>query len=36
VTRFNATALADGWLNVTLCRLPTSKLRQLIAARWLD
>ena len=36
VTRFSATALDDGWLNVTLCWLPTSKLCQLIAARWLD
>ena len=36
VTRFSATALADGWLKVTLCWLPTSKLFQSIAARWLD
>ena len=26
VTRFSATALAEGWAKVTLCWLPTSKL----------
>jgi hypothetical protein len=36
VTRFSATALAEGWAKVTLCWRPTSKLCQSIAARWLD
>ncbi len=36
MTRFSATALAEGWLNVTLCWLPTSKLFQSMAARWDD
>src|ERR1700733_5162564 len=36
VTRFSATALAEGWLNVTLCWLPTLKLFQSMAARWED
>ena len=36
VTRFSVTALADGWLKVTLCWLPTLKLCQFTAARWVD
>src|ERR1700722_3071458 len=35
-TRFSVTAEADGWLKLTLCWLPTLKLCQLTAARWLD
>ena len=35
-TRFSVTALALGWLNCTVCWLPTSKLCQLMAARALD
>ncbi len=35
-TRFSVTALGDGWLKVTLCWLPTLKLCQLTAARWVD
>ena len=34
-TRFSAMALAPGWLNCTVCALPTLKLCQLRAARWL-
>ena len=35
-TRFSVTALDDGWLNCTLCWLPTLKPCQLIAPRWVD
>jgi hypothetical protein len=36
VTRLSVIALALGWLKLTLCGLPTSKLCQLTAARGLD
>ena len=36
VTRFSVTALAFGWLKVTLCWLPTLKLFQFTAARCVD
>ena len=34
-TRFSTTELEDGWSNCTVCWLPTLKLCQLMAARWL-
>src|SRR5271157_5943658 len=36
ITRFSADADDDGWTKSTVCREPTSKLRQLIAARGVD
>ena len=33
-TRFKVTAWAEGWLNVTVCCAPTSKLCQFTAPRW--